>query len=56
MRTFKYKNGFIHVNFIGKREVIKVQVDSFAYALEVKSVHAAKLLISKHSKNYGGLK
>lgn len=46
MNTFKYKCGYIHENFtLG---VIRVQVDAYAYAIEVKSILAAKQLISKH--------
>jgi DNA-binding protein YbaB len=54
MHTIKYKNGYIHVNFIGKNEVIRVMVDQYAYAIQVKSVHAAKIMITKHNKKYGG--
>ena len=46
MNTFKYKCGFIHENFTNG--VVRVQVDAYAYAIEVKSVRAAKLIISKH--------
>lgn len=52
MSTFKYKCGFIHENFT--TGVTRVQVDQYAYAIEVKSVQAAKLLITKHLKKYGG--
>lgn len=46
MITHKYKSGYIHENFTSG--VIRVQVDAYAYAIEVKSLHAAKLLITKH--------
>lgn len=49
-----YKQGFIFGAFINGNEVIKVQVDKFAYVVYVKSVHAAKIMISKHINNYGG--
>jgi len=31
-----------------------MQGDAWAYVIEVKSIHAAKILITKHSKKYGG--
>jgi hypothetical protein len=46
--TFRYKNGFINVSTLSGSEVIRAMVDQFAYAIEVKSVHAAKILITKH--------
>jgi hypothetical protein len=49
MHTFSYKRGFIHVNFTDpKREIIHAQIDG--YRVEVKSIHAAKLLITKYTK------
>lgn len=52
MNTIQYKSGFIHENL--SSGMIQVQVDRFAYPVEIKSFHAAKLLISKHIKKYGG--
>lgn len=52
--TFKYKTGYIHTSYAEGTEVIRVQVDGFAYSLIVKSVHAAKIIISKHLKKIGG--
>lgn len=49
--TFSYKTGFIHVSTLSGGEVIRVQVDAYAYALQVKSVQAAKVLITKHIKS-----
>jgi hypothetical protein len=54
MLTIKYKCGYIHENFTSGR--IVVQVDPFAYAIEVKSILSAKMLITKHLKCYGGNK
>jgi len=53
MLTFKYKTGYIHDNFT--TGVIRVQVDGYAYAIEVKSIHAAKILITKHVNKMKGL-
>lgn len=52
MITHKYKIGYIHENL--QTNVILVQVDPHAYPIQVKSFHAAKLLITKHMKHYGG--
>lgn len=54
MHTFKYKCGYIHENFTAG--IIRVQVDRYAYTIEVRSIRAAKILISKHIKKYGGEK
>jgi hypothetical protein len=49
--TFRYRTGWIHVSSLSEnREIIRVQVDACAYAIEVRSVHAAKLAITKHMK------
>lgn len=53
-QTISYKQGFIHVASFGSNEVIKVSVDKYAYLIYVKSVHAAKILITKHANKYGG--
>ena len=52
--SFTYKQGRIFCASFGHEEVIRVIVDQWAYAIEVKSIHAAKILITKHSKKYGG--
>jgi hypothetical protein len=46
--TVKYKKGFIHSAYYGNKEVIKVQIDNLACLVEVKSYHAAKILITKY--------
>lgn len=51
MITFKYKRGFIHENFTSG--IIRVSVDEYAYCIEVKSIHAAKIMITKHEKRNG---
>ena len=56
--TMKYKNGYIfcHSERINGKliEIISVSVDQWAYRIRVKSVHQAKLWITKHCKKYGG--
>jgi hypothetical protein len=46
--TLGYKLGFIHLSYIEGCEVIRVQVDKYAYLVQVKSMRAAKILITKH--------
>ena len=55
-QTIGYKKGFIHLSHVENHEVVRVQVDGYAYAVQVKSLHAAKILISKHAASYGGAK
>jgi len=55
MQTIKYKQGFIHFTYPShlndlKKEVIRVQVDPYAYAIEAKSIRSAKTMITKHLK------
>lgn len=53
MVTYKYKDGYIHVNFtLG---ITRVQVDRFAYTIEVKSYRAAQLMITKHYSKVKGV-
>lgn len=53
--TFRYRAGWIHVSdLLEGREIVRVQVDAFAYAVEVRSVFAAKLVITKHMKRING--
>jgi hypothetical protein len=54
--TQKYKCGYIHSAIIGGNEVIKCQVDAYAYVIYAKSVRAAKQLITKHSNKIRGIK
>ena len=54
--SFSYKQGHIFGASFGNVEVIRVMVDKYAYAIQVKSIHAAKLLITAHSKKYGATK
>lgn len=46
--TFKYKCGYIHGATIDGNEVVRVQVDNYAYVLQVKSVLSAKRIITKY--------
>lgn len=52
-QTISYKQGYIHCAYFGSNEVIRVVVDKFAYPIQVKSIHQAKLWITNHSKKYG---
>jgi hypothetical protein len=45
MHTFKYKCGYVHENFTSG--MVRVQVDEYAYPIEVRSIHAAKIRITK---------
>jgi hypothetical protein len=47
--VMRYKQGFIYIADIDGNETIRVTVDRYAYIVYVKSIHAAKLLITKHS-------
>ena len=49
--TFAYKQGYIHTKYVNGIEIVQVQVDQFAYIIQVKSVQAAKVLITKHKNN-----
>lgn len=51
--TFKYKCGYIHTSYVDGTEVVRVQVDGFAYSLIVKNVQAAKIIITKYAKKVG---
>ncbi len=49
LQTLKYKTGYIHISVLNTGdEVIRAQVDRFAYTRQVKSLHAAKIMITKH--------
>lgn len=54
--TQRYKMGYIHSATIEGNEIVKVQVNQFAYIVYVKSIPAAKLLITKHLLKNSGLK
>lgn len=53
-QTTRYKQGFIHSAIVNGHEVVRVQVDAYAYVLQVKSYQAAKIAITKHAQKYGG--
>lgn len=53
--TQSYKQGYIFSAYIDGNEVVKCQVDKHAYIIYVKSIHAAKILITKHNKKCKGL-
>lgn len=55
MITFSYKIGFIHVNF-NMNNRVTVQIDRYAYNVECRSVHAAKIWITKHANKIKGQK
>jgi len=55
--TTSYKCGWIHYHVASGRDIFEVQVDAYAYAIQVKSTHAAKILITKHwNRIQGGAK
>lgn len=49
--SFRYKTGYIHLSYIDGKFIVKVQVDQYAYAVQVKSVLSAKRMITKHLKS-----
>lgn len=52
MITYSYKHGFIHDNFT--TGVIQIQVQGeHGFLMTVKSVHAAKILLTKHFNKWG---
>lgn len=46
--TIRYKQGYIYSIIIDGHEVVKYQVDKYAYVQYCKSIRAAKIIISKH--------
>lgn len=60
--TFAYKTGYIHItiscpvnslsSYDKNYHIVQVQLNKYAYLIEVKSVHAAKLFITKHGDGY----
>ncbi len=53
--TQSYKQGFIYSAVIDGRDVVKMQVDAYAYVIYVKSIQAAKIAITKHHNKMKGL-
>jgi len=51
--TQGYKCGYIHSANIDGHWIIRAQVDGYAYFIQVKTIRAAKLLITKHFKKRG---
>lgn len=51
--TLKYKCGWIHGAVIDGNSVITFQVDSYAYIIYAKSLHAAKIAITKYFNKKG---
>lgn len=56
MQTIQYKGGYIHLSYTDGRETVRVSVTPFSYCMTVKSLRAAKILITRNQKNYGGRK
>lgn len=52
MVTFGYKGGFIHENFTAG--IIQVQVTAYSPPVYVKSIQAAKAMITKYQKSVKG--
>ena len=46
--TQKYKCGWIYSATIDGQHVVKMQVDAHAYVVYTKSIHSAKIAITKH--------
>lgn len=49
-QTIKYKTGYIHFSYLSGKETITVSVDQFAFPMTVKSLHAAKIAITRDIK------
>lgn len=49
--TQSYKSGYIHSVTLDGHEIIRMQVDPYAYVMQVKSIYAAKIAITKHLKS-----
>lgn len=45
--TISYKTGYIYSAVIDGQVVVKYQVDKYAYVQYCKSIHAAKIIITK---------
>lgn len=50
MHTFRYKQGYIHVSVTDGKESVRVSVKPYALVRLVKSVRAAKQLITRGAK------
>jgi hypothetical protein len=46
--TQSYNGGYIQEAYLDGHQVIRVQVDPYAYPMQVKSIQSAKLMITKH--------
>lgn len=52
MNTIKYKNHFIHINFMDpSNEIIRFQKDGEYNTYRAKSLHSAKILITNRINN-----
>lgn len=49
MQTIRYKQGYIHLSYVDGREIVRVSVSPYAYCMQVKSLRAAKYLITRHA-------
>jgi hypothetical protein len=54
--TQSYRCGFIHSAYVNGHWIVRAQVDGYAYPIQLKSIHAAKILITKHFKKKEGIK
>ncbi len=52
--TQKYKSGYIYSATIDGQDVVKYQVDSYAYVIYAKSIRSAKIAITKHTNKMRG--
>ena len=48
--SFRYKTGYIHLSYTDGKFIVRVQVDQYAYAVQVKSVLSAKRMITQRLK------
>jgi len=52
--TQKYRSGYIYSATIDGHDIVKFQVDSYAYIIYCKSIRAAKIAITKHANKIRG--
>lgn len=50
--TISYKTGYIYTAVIDGQDIVKYQVDKHAYVQYCKSIHAAKIIITKHFNKF----
>ena len=50
MQTIRYKQGYIHISYYNNVESVRVSVTPYALVRRVKSVRAAKQLITRAAK------